>query len=94
MMDSLISMYRRGALTADHLLLECLQRINPAEPGLVLGSLPDELLGRMHDLVNSCRPDDMVTNYGPLPAVDQIQAAKQWIESTQNAVASRSTPDS
>ena len=40
-MESLMAMYQKGAITADHLAYECLHRIDPASPGLVLSHLPD-----------------------------------------------------
>jgi hypothetical protein len=90
MMNSLVTMYRKGAITADHLVVECLNMIDPEDPAPVLGALPDEILARMLDLARSYRPNDMVTNYGVLPAIDQVQAARRWIESTRNPVGSRS----
>jgi hypothetical protein len=93
MMNSLVTMYRKGMITADHLVVECLNMIDPEDPALVLGALPDEILARMLDLVRSYRPDGMVTNYGILPAIDQIEAARRWIESTRNPVGSRSVSD-
>lgn len=33
MTNSLLAMYRGGAITADYLVIECLHRIDPAGPG-------------------------------------------------------------
>jgi hypothetical protein len=93
MMNSLVTMYRKGAITADHLVVECLNMIDPKDPAPVLGALPDDILVRMVDFVRSYRPNGLVTNYGVLPAMDQVQAVRRWIESTRNPVASRSAPD-
>jgi hypothetical protein len=38
-------MYEKGAITADHLVAECLHRIDPEDPGRVLSNLPDPVLG-------------------------------------------------
>jgi hypothetical protein len=93
MMSSLVTMYRKGAITADHLIVECLHMIDPKNPAPVLGALPDEILVRMLDFTRGYRPNGMVTNYGILPAMDQAQAARRWIESTRNPVGSRSAPN-
>ncbi len=46
MMGKLVAMYNNGAITADH-LTEGLYTIEPANPALVLNSLPPEILLRM-----------------------------------------------
>ena len=92
-MRSLVTMYRKGAITADHLILESLHMIDPEDPTPVLGPLPDEILVRMLDFAGRYRSNGMVTNYGVLPAIDQIRAATRWIENTRNLVGSRSAPD-
>jgi hypothetical protein len=73
-------MYHKGAITADHLVVQCLRMIDPANPALVLDALPHEILMRVLDFARQYRPNGMVTNYGVLPAVDQVEAAKKWIE--------------
>jgi hypothetical protein len=92
-MNSLVAMYRKGAITADHLVIESLHRINPQDPAPVLRDLPEEILARMEDLARSYRRQEMITNYGVLPATDQVEAAARWIERTRHPVASHSTPD-
>ena len=47
----------------------------------------------MLDFAGRYRSNGMVTNYGVLPAIDQIRAATRWIENTRNLVGSRSAPD-
>jgi hypothetical protein len=47
MVSSLVSMYEEGAITADHLAAECIQMVDPDDPGLVLGDLPDPVLDRI-----------------------------------------------
>src|SRR4051794_4499232 len=85
MMASLMDMYERGAITADHFVYECLNRIDPANPAFILGSLPDEILTRMLDLTRQFRPDGMITNHGLLPGADQVDAARRWIEDARSA---------
>lgn len=79
-MDELVRMYGKGAITADHLVVESLHKLDPAEPALVLSALPREVLDRMLDYAKRFRPGGMRSNYGLPPAPDQVSAAKQWIE--------------
>jgi hypothetical protein len=81
MMEKLLSMYETGAITADHLAVECLNMLDPANPNLVLAALPDSVLQRVLKYAREYRPGQMRTNYGIQPAVDQVGAAKKWIES-------------
>jgi hypothetical protein len=83
MITSLVSMYKKGAITADHLVAGCIHMIDPADPGLVLSDLPAPVLDRMLDYTRKYRPDQMVSTYGTPPASDQIEAAKHWIEELQ-----------
>lgn len=83
MIASLVAMYENGAITADHLVAQCLNMVDPAAPELVLGRLPESILDRMLDYTRSYVPNRMVSNYGALPAVDQVEAARRWIESTK-----------
>jgi hypothetical protein len=92
MMASLLAMYRKGAITADHLVVECLRMIDPKEPALVLQDLPDEILARMIEFARQYRPDGMVTNYGSLPAADQVEAAKRWIGGSRHSALAGSAP--
>jgi len=80
MIDALVAMYRKGALTADHLTAQCLHMVDPDHPGLILNALPHEVLTRMLEFTRQYTPNGMVTNYGPLPATDQVAAAKRWLE--------------
>ena len=95
MMEELVSMYEKGAITVDHLVVESLHRLDPAEPALVLKPLPREVLVRMLDYAHDYRPGSMKTNYGLQPAADQVSAAKQWIEENiagENAVTGTAVP--
>ena len=80
MMRSLVEKYQAGMITDDHLMVESLHRVDPENPGLVLGSLPDTILRRMLQFTNESAGCRIVTNYGILPTQDQILAAKDWIE--------------
>ena len=71
----------QGAITADHLVVECLHMLDPRHPETVLGVLPSAVLERMLKYVREYQPESMRTNYGPQPALDQVTAARIWIES-------------
>ena len=83
MISLLLSMYEKGAITLDHLVAECIQLIDPDDPGVVLGDLPDSILDRMLIYARRYQPDRMVSNYGTLPTAEQVQAAQNWIEDVQ-----------
>jgi len=80
MIDNLVRMYEQGAITADHLVVQSLEMVDPRVPALVLGVLPPAVLERMLKYVREYRPGAMRTNYSRQPAADQIEAAKGWIE--------------
>lgn len=86
-MNPLLMSYNKGAITADHFAVECLHRIDPAEPSRVLHDLPDEVVARVLDFARRYRPGGMVTNYGVLPTSDQVEAAERWIANSRNLVA-------
>ena len=79
-MEKLLAMYEKGDITADHLVAECLHMIDPADPALVLARLPNDVLSRMLHYAHEYRAGTMRTNYGLQAAVDQVEAAKAWIE--------------
>ena len=83
----LVERYAAGAVTADHLFVDCLHLIDPAHPGAVLGDLPDSLLDRFSGFVHGYDPDRAVATFGPLPARDQVEASARWL-----AAAVRRTP--
>ncbi len=83
-MEELLRLYQKGAITADHLVVESLHRLDPDQPALVLQPLPREVLVRMLQYADRYRPGAMRTNYGLQPAQDQVAAAKRWIEAHFN----------
>ncbi len=85
MMTGLIAMYRKGAITADHVAAECLHLVDPENPALVLDSLPDEILMRMLEYARKYQRGEIVSNYTTVPAIDQVDAAKAWIEEFQSS---------
>lgn len=80
MIEQLVRMYESGAITVDHLVVESLRRLAPEKPALVLCHLPRDVLAQMLDYAIQYRPWTMRTNYGLQPSLDQVSAAKQWIE--------------
>ena len=80
MISKLIAMYEKGAITAHHLVVEVLNRLDPASLSLVLDQLPHDILERMLKYAIDFRPGMMRSNYPIQPAIDQVEAAKQWIE--------------
>ena len=82
-MDELLAMYREGAITAAQVVSEGLQMIDPENPGLVLYAMSDELRGRVLDYARSYRSGRMLSNYGTLPTLDQVEAAQRWVEAQE-----------
>ncbi len=82
MMRSLVEKYRCGMITDDHLVVESLHLLDPENPGLVLSSVPENILYRMLRFSNEYQPGRMLTNYGVLPTTDQVHAARNWIEAS------------
>lgn len=90
MMRSLLEKYRIGMITDDQLVVETLHMVDPEDPGMALSSLPDSILPRMLRFANEFLQGRMVTNYGVLPAHDQVVAARQWIENSLHETAEKS----
>jgi hypothetical protein len=93
MTASLVAAYRKGAITADHLVVQWLHLVDPKAPGLVLDPLPHELLVRTLEFARQYHSGSMVTNYGILPAADQVEAARRWIEENRRRSDSASQAD-
>ena len=85
MMQELVDMYENGAITADHLVIESLHKLDPAAPALVLAALPRWVLERMLAYAENYRPGAMITNYGLPPTPDQVAAARQWVAANLTA---------
>ena len=47
MIKRLIEMYESGSITGYQLMMDCLQMLDPDNPGLVLADLPEESLDEM-----------------------------------------------
>ena len=79
MIDNLVTTYKKGAITPDHMVVQCLHMIDPGAPELVLAHLPNERLDRLLDFTKRYRPS-MISTHGILPTIDQVEAARHWIE--------------
>jgi hypothetical protein len=91
MINPLVSMYEKGAITGEHLVAQCMHMIDPDDPGLVLSNLPISILDRMLEYIRRYKPDRMISNYGVLPTTDQVEAAKIWIEDRHTSTAGAGT---
>jgi hypothetical protein len=80
MISKLVALYENGDITADHLAVECLHMLDPANPAVVLATLPGTVLQQVLEYARNYRPGQMRANYGVQPAADQVGAAKKWIE--------------
>ena len=95
MIESYIRMFEKGAITAHHLALCCLQALDPSDPGTVLANLPDPILERIVAYIRDYQPGRMITNYGGSPTSLQVAVARAWIEanvSRQRAEAANRPP--
>lgn len=88
MIRELVEMYDAGTITAHHLAVQCVHLLDPDEPELVLGQLPDDILAAIQDFADSYDSRSMRTNYGVIPASDQVFAATNWIREKKANVAS------
>lgn len=79
MIAALVKRYESGSITAHHLAVECLHRIDPENPDFVLAQLPDDLLAAIEKFADEYNPRGMRTNFGVTPAADQVRAAMRWI---------------
>jgi hypothetical protein len=91
MTRSLLDKYQMGMITDEHLVVETLHMVDPDNPGVVLSSLPREILMRMQRFTTEYRAGHMVTNYGVLPTPDQVDSALHWIENAIQEKAATAT---
>ena len=88
MIEKLVEMYQIGAITADHLVLQCLHMVDPQHPDRVLEGLPTTALSGMLKYAHEYQPGQ-IANYGLQPVEDQVNAAKRWIECNAGIAARR-----
>ena len=80
MIEDLIQMYQHGEISGYQLAVECLQAIDPRRPELVLQSLPAEIHDSILAYAERYNPRKSKPKARILPAEDQVEAAKSWIE--------------
>ena len=85
--DERIAMYDRGAITAHQFAVEVLHMLDPGAPDLVLSHLPIEIYVAIQQLSASYDPREMRTNYGVVPAEDQVAKAIEWIRKNYESIA-------
>jgi hypothetical protein len=78
---TLLAMYEKGTITAHHLAILCLERLDPEDASSVLAVLPTQHSSRVLDYAIMCKsPGPLISIGGPPPTADRVQAARKWIE--------------
>jgi hypothetical protein len=77
--SELLRMYDKGAISTHHLVVECLNMIDPNEPERVLGELPDDILRAILEFGYYNVSDEWITNFNDVPTKDQVVTATKWI---------------
>ena len=78
--DDLISMYDKGAITGNHLIVESLCMVDPADPAPVLDVFTTDILRQMLEYAQGFQEGRMRSNFGHQPELRQVEAAKIYIE--------------
>ncbi len=92
MTRSLVEKYEEGRITDDHLVVESLRALDPKNPSVVLDALPDHIQARMLRFTRDFDPEHMLTNFGALPAPEQVLAARKWLDAWMKKEAHRAVP--
>jgi len=79
MIERLIAMYEAGALTGYQVMIDCLEALDPADPGPVLSELPEEILDEMLAYARRHDPRRPPAAVHAPPAADRVRAADRWI---------------
>jgi hypothetical protein len=77
-----VELYLQGVFTGHHLMVESLCDIDPDAPEIVLKELPEEILETIPPFAAGYRRATAYSNYGILPADEQVAAAKKWVDSS------------
>ena len=81
----LVAKYTKGMITADHSALDCVRKIDPDSPALVLNEVPEPILARIIMFAEKSRSGPMLSNYGNVPTLEQFAAVRRWVEETRSA---------
>ena len=79
MIEKLVATYKKGAITPEQMVVQCLHMIDPEAPDLVLRQLPDDLFDRVIDFTKRYH-QSMISTHGILPTSDQIDSARRWLD--------------
>jgi hypothetical protein len=79
MIRRLIEMYESGSITGYQVMMDCLQMLDPANPGLVLSDLREEILDEMLKYAGRYDPRRPRSVSLIPPAEDQVRTAERWI---------------
>ncbi|MCI0682452.1 MAG: hypothetical protein L0Y71_10125 [Gemmataceae bacterium] len=85
---SLVEKHRLGMITDHQLVVESLHMLDPRNPGVALTNLPEPILRQVLRFAKDYRRDQMMTNYGVVPTLDQVLAAESWITESRRHLAS------
>jgi hypothetical protein len=77
--QQLVGRHSSGAITGQHLIVQCLLLLDPVNPDLVLAAIPQCLLDKFALFVDEYRPGYMITTHGALPTREQVAAAAKWL---------------
>jgi hypothetical protein len=75
-----VEFYLQGAITGHDLMVESLCDIDPAAPEIVLKELPEEIIESILPFAKWYKRATAFSNYGILPADEQVAAARKCIE--------------
>jgi hypothetical protein len=79
MIKRLIEMYESGSITGYQVMMDCLQMLDPENPGLVLSDVPEEILDEMLKYARRYDPSRPRSASLIPPAEDQVRTAERWI---------------
>ncbi len=79
MTKRLVDMYEDGSIAGYQVMIDCLQKLDPGNPDLVLSELPAEILDEMLEYARRYDPRRPRSASLIPPAEDQVRSAERWI---------------
>ena len=79
----LVGLYEEGRITAGHLIVEILNRVDSINVDTEMGALPQHLYGEFKAFLDSYKAGEMLTSLGPIPPPESIAIAKAWLRSRE-----------
>ncbi len=86
MTKRLVDMYEDGSIAGYQVMIDCLQKLDPGNPDLVLSELPEEILDEMMDYAQRYDPRRPRSASFTLPSEDQVRTAERWISARRTGV--------